>query len=136
MMAHDEDLPPFQPRFIDEPGMGLYYEDGVMLAAVDRWEHDGKRGINISESTSNERGRGASERALRWLRTQCDVIAAVRIGSHDEEGWDISANYWFLMRDRGLVDVLIDDEGQEVGPQPADPPDEAPVAPPTMRRGP
>lgn len=113
-------LPPFNPQFIDTPGMGLYYEDGRMTAAVDIHEDEGSRHLVISEWSTEHRNRGCSVEALTWLREQgFTKIVANGVGMLDEgdDGelvGDIATLYWAHMKTKGLVDVLIDDGGTEL----------------------
>jgi hypothetical protein len=116
-----ESAPPFAPRIRSEGG-SLYYDDGRVSGAVDEYvTEDGRRGIVIHEWNSHLPGRGHSAAALTWLRTRYDQISANGIGSLDEDGvGDISVNYWERIREKGLVDVLILDDGSEL-PRPGAP---------------
>lgn len=119
MTTAKPELPPFEPRFTNETAMGLYYEDGRVIGAVDTYDLDeGGKQIVISEwAVSGEyRDQGCSTAALKWLREQgFTSIVANGVGMLDEQPdgtWvgDIATNYWVHMHTKGLVDVLLDDE--------------------------
>lgn len=110
-------IPPFNPRFITSPGMGHYFEDGRMVAAVDVHEEDGRKSIVISEWSSLFPGNGHSEEALKWLRSQgFKSITANGVGLIEDGVGDIATVYWQHMHSKGLVDTLIDDDGIDVTP--------------------
>lgn len=110
----------FSPRFVDTPGMGLMYEDDRITGAVDIHEHEGGRQLVISEWSSDFRNQGCSAAALAWFREQgFTSIVANGVGTLDEDDdgklvGDIATMYWAHMKTKGLVDVLLDDEGTEL----------------------
>ncbi|MEJ6003846.1 hypothetical protein [Paucibacter soli] len=115
----NDNIPLFQPRLEAEPGMGLYYRDGRVEGAVDVNDQAGVRSLCISEWSSLFTGRGFTKEALTWLREQgFSTITANGVGLIEEfDGlWagDIATCYWARMREHGLVDVLIDDNGREL----------------------
>lgn len=91
------------------------YDDGrVYGTVVEFTEPAGRKGIAIHEWTSKHPSNGHTTEALTWLRARYDVISANGIGSFDEEGiGDISIQYWERMREKGLVDRLLLDDGTE-----------------------
>lgn len=108
--------PSFSPRIFLEHG-SLFYEDGRVSGAVDEWERDGQRGLTIHEWNSHEPGFGHTTEALRWLRDRYEVLVANGVGEIDEDGvGDIATAYWEHMRTRGLVDILVLDDGTELPP--------------------
>lgn len=108
--------PSFSPRIFFDGG-SLFYEDGRVCGAVDEWERDGKRGLTIHEWSSHEPRLGHTIEALRWLRGRYEILVANGIGAIDEDGTgDIATAYWEHMRDKGLVDVLVLDDGTELPP--------------------
>lgn len=111
----------FNPRFVTTPGMGSYYDDGRILAAVDFFEENGKKGIVISEWSSRFHGNGHSTKALEWLKSQgYSTIVANGVGLIEDGVGDISTTFWQHMHSKGLVDVLIDDDGTEIQSPPSD----------------
>jgi hypothetical protein len=109
--------PAFEPRIYREPGCNEYYDDGRVFATVEQWTHPdtGKSCLTIFEWSSHYPGCGHTEEALSWLRSRFNQISAYGIGSIDEDGCkDISYQYWERMQDKGLVDVLVDDDGNEL----------------------
>lgn len=105
----------FNPRFIDKPGMGFQYEDGSVIAAVD--VNDGCHGLSVAihEWTSLVPGHGNTVRALQWMRSQGFThIVANGVGVIEDGVGDIATCYWKHMHEKGLVDVLLDDEGNNV----------------------
>ncbi|HIH2751013.1 TPA: hypothetical protein ACYLN4_006839 [Burkholderia lata] len=117
-----EDIPAFSPRL--EAGEGgslfegreLFYRDGRILGAVDTGIAEGTKLITISEWSSFFPNRGHTKAALQWLRDQgYSIITANGVGTLDDiDGklvGDISTAYWAKMHQAGLVDVLIDDDG-------------------------
>lgn len=115
----ERSAPAFRPSFVRTPGMGLVYEDGRITAAVDITEVDGKKHLAICEWTSLHRGKGYTCDALRWFRSSgFNTIAAVGVGLIEDGVGDIATAYWQHMHGKGLVDVLIDDEGVDITPAP------------------
>lgn len=108
---------PFKPRFYEEGGV-WFYEDGRVLASVDfadiPADAGGGRALTISEWSSEHRNQGHSVAALTWLREQFRVITANGVGTLDDGVGDIATYYWAHMKRRGLVDVLLDDNGREL----------------------
>lgn len=107
---------PFSPRLYEEDGV-WFYEDGRMLASVDfgplpQGMGPGE-GLTISEWSCKDRGQGCSVEALEWLRTRFTHITANGVGLVDENGaGGMVMDYWRSMRQQGLVDELLDDEGR------------------------
>jgi hypothetical protein len=95
------------------------YDDGRVYGTVTEFtEPDGRKGIAILEWTSRHPGNGHTTEALSWLRQRYDAISANGIGSFDEEGiGDISIHYWERMREKGLADKLLLDDGIEYLPE-------------------
>lgn len=117
-----EDIPAFSPRLEAGEGgslfdgRGLFYRDGRIEGAVDTGIADGAKLITISEWSSFFPNRGHTKAALQWLRDQgYSAITANGVGTLDDiDGelvGDISMAYWSHMHQAGLVDTLIDDEG-------------------------
>lgn len=103
-------IPDFKPRIFQQGGVS-FYEDGRVFGAVDI---TGECFV-ISEWSSHFHGRGHTAEALEWIRSQgYAVIAANGVGMIEDGEGDISTYYWEHMRAKGLVDVLIDDEGVEI----------------------
>jgi hypothetical protein len=110
-------VPPFAPRIHVDRGE-WFYDDGRVHGAVDEYdEPGGRKGFVIHEWTSYRPGNGHTVEALTWLRSRYDVIKANGVGSVDEDGvGDIATAYWEHMREKGLVDVLVLDDGTELPP--------------------
>ncbi len=106
----------FDPRFYQEGGV-WFYADGFVLGAVDgnldltEPEPVHGRGLLISEWTSHQPSQGNAKRALEWLRGHFRTIVAQGVGVVDEDGPDISVLYWAHMKDLGLIDHMLDDNG-------------------------
>lgn len=108
-------IPLFSPRIYDDGGR--FYADGRVLGAVDEWDCNGVRGVTISEWSSYFPGQGHTKQALRWLRGQgFQRIVANGVGLIEAGVGDISTAYWERMHAQGLVDVLLDDDGQDITP--------------------
>lgn len=88
-----------------------------MVGTVDtRTSLDG-RIIVILEWQAEHRGQGHSVQALRWLRAQGFTrIIANGVGLVEDGVGDIATTYWMHMHELGLVDVLLDDHGQDITP--------------------
>ena len=75
------------------------------------------RGLEV---LSDFRNRGCSAQALGWFREQgFTTIVANGVGTLDEDDdgnlvRDIATMYWAHMKAKGLVDVLLDNEGTEL----------------------
>lgn len=107
---------PFSPRIWTEHG-ATFYEDGRVFGAIDEQADRDKTWLVIHEWTSLDPGNGYTVEALLWLRSRYGTLTANGVGSIDEDGaGDIATAYWEHMRDRGLVDVLILDDGSELAP--------------------
>lgn len=105
-------VPDFKPCIFQQGGV-TFYEDGRVFGAVDI---TGECFV-ISEWSSRFHGQGHTTQALEWVRGQgYAVIAANGVGMIEDGEGDISTYYWEHMREKGLVDVLIDDEGVEIQP--------------------
>ncbi|MGJ7523261.1 hypothetical protein ACSFA0_22455 [Variovorax sp. LT1P1] len=112
-------IPPFRPRFMSTPGMGDAYDDGRVVGAVDFSEHEGLKAIVISEWTSRFPGLGHTTQALQWIREQGWVqIVANGVGLVENGVGDVATGYWLHLREKGLVDVLVDDDGHRLAPTP------------------
>ena len=86
------------------------YQDGRVTGIVD---FHGSQAV-IYEWSSMTKGMGHTREALTWLRDQgAGSITAYNMGMPPETGetLDSHAAYWLHMRHLGLVDILIDDEG-------------------------
>lgn len=111
--------PTFRPRIFTRAGDGTYYEDDRVIAAVDVHSIGGQMSITISEWASITPGRGHSETALRWLRSQGYAhITANGVGLIEDGVGAIATAYWLHMHSKGLVDTLLDDDGRDVTPAP------------------
>jgi hypothetical protein len=109
-------IPPFEPRLHNSGGEEVY-DDGRIHAGVDTGEIDGKRYLTIYHWTSIYPGNGFTVEALRWLRAQgFTSITANGIGYVDEGPLEPYTDYWLRMHAKGLVDVLLDDDGGNVTP--------------------
>jgi hypothetical protein len=117
----------FAPRLFTEYG-ALRYEDGrVTGALVVGKSAEGKSTLVIYDWESEDPGNGHTIPALTWLRERYDVITASGIGELDEDGvGDIATIYWEHMRAKGLVDILILDNGTELQRLPEIPPPAGP----------
>ncbi|MBD8615036.1 hypothetical protein IFT69_15150 [Pseudomonas putida] len=100
---------PFDPALEPHDGL-LRYQDGRVSGIIDLVADQAV----IYEWSSSMKGLGHTKEALRWLRDQgaCN-ITAFNMGMPPEEGAEIDGHvaYWLHMRDLGLVNTLIDDEG-------------------------
>lgn len=101
--------------------MDEFYSDGRVLAAVNTAQADGVKSIVIHEWSSEFPGSGHTVEALAWMRKQGFThIVANGVGEIDEDGvGNISVCYWQHMHAKGLVDVLLDDDGRDVTPNAA-----------------
>jgi hypothetical protein len=108
-------VPAFEPSFVAEPGCGLEYRDGRMVAAVDIAVLPDGKSIVIHEWSSLFPSRGHSKQALKWLRSEGFThITANGVGLIEDGVGDIATAYWQTMHELGLVDVLLDDEGVNI----------------------
>ena len=118
--------PVFAPRIYEEDGC-RFYEDGFVFGAVDEFTDsaDWSTGLVISEWSSYRPGEGNTTRALEWLRERYPKIIANGVGSAEivdgRKVWDTATVYWQHMREKGLVDVLMDDDGIELDDEDAAP---------------
>lgn len=86
-----------------------------MLAAVDTADIPGGKSLVIHEWSSHFRSQGHSTQALQWLRTQGFThIVANGVGLIEDGVADIATYYWLHMRAKGLVDLLLDDDGDDI----------------------
>jgi len=110
-------FPQFDPRITTHHG-DTHYDDGRVSGTVDEFvTDDGRRGLSIFEWSSQFPSQGHTIEALSWLKARYDIIAAHGIGEFDEDDVpDISINYWEAVYAKGLVDVLILDDGNEWTP--------------------
>lgn len=108
----------FNPRLYVEPGTGEFYADGTVLGAVDQADlPQGGKSLVIHEWSSLHHGEGNTVRALTWLRGQgFSIIAANGVGRVEDGVGDIATAYWMHMHAKGLVDTLLDDDGQDITP--------------------
>lgn len=71
----------------------------------------------ICEWTSRYPGQGYTETELAWLRSRgFNTIVAQGVGLIEDGAPDTTTCYWQHLKSKGLVDVLIDDRGQELAP--------------------
>lgn len=102
----------FRPLIRHDPGHGEVYEDGMVFGSVDSGLHEGVKTLTISEWSSHIPSHGNAERALRWLRDQgYGFIAANGVGTIEDGVGDVATDFWLHMAEKGLVDELIDDDG-------------------------
>lgn len=105
----------FSPCIYDVASLGVMYYDGRMLASVDVEEDAGSRILFISTWDCDFRGKGYSRIALEWLRERFDQIVVLGAGEIDEDGvGDIATSYWQHIESKGLVDVVLLDDGSEM----------------------
>lgn len=110
--------PEFAPNFYEEGGV-WYYEDGRVLASVDFYTQHEPKTIVISEWSSSYPGSGHTITALKWFRSQgYESIVANGVGLIEHGVGDIATAYWEHMYSKGLVDVLLDDDGLNITPAP------------------
>ncbi len=103
----------FEPRIYYEQGVGEFYADGRVLGAVDTHEN----ALVIHEWSSFEPGQGNTKAALKWLRSRgYRRIVANGVGLVEAGVGDIATKYWLHMHQLGLVDTLLDDEGNDITP--------------------
>lgn len=104
--------PDFDPRLYTQGGVA-FYDDGRVLAAVDVIGND----LVICEWTSRFRGQGFTVVALEWFRSRgFTTIVAQGVGLIEDDVADESTRYWQRLQSKELVDVLIDDLGEELVP--------------------
>jgi hypothetical protein len=109
-------MPPFNPRFHDDGGEELY-DDGRIHAGVGTGESDGTRYLVIYHWSSNFPGNGFTVEALQWFRAQGFAsITANGIGIIDNGPIEPYTVYWLHMHAKGLIDILLDDDGTNVTP--------------------
>ena len=99
----------FQPTVIAEEGL-YRYRDGRVNGVIDFAENS----LVIYEWTSTYKGMGHTRAAVEWFRENgYTSITAYNIGMPPEPGchMDDSVSYWLAMKDKGLVQHLIDDDG-------------------------
>lgn len=90
-----------------------------MLGAVDQFVTDAGKGLVIHEWSSTTHGARHTTRALQWLRCQGFThIVANSVGLIEHGVGDIATAYWMHMHSKGLVDVLLDDDGADITPRP------------------
>jgi len=108
----------FNPSFIERPGFGAFYEDGRVTAAIDQDVHETGKMLVIHEFSSRETRMGHAREALQWIRQQgFTVIVANGVGLIESGVCDISTSFWLHMHAEGLVDILLDDLGDDVTPE-------------------
>ena len=117
MTPDNSPSPPFEPRIYEEQGV-QHYDDNRVYGAIDTTVlEDGTRFLAIYEWSSHHPRQGHTVEALEWLRERHAHISAIGVGEIDEEGiGDISTSYWERMREKGLVDTLILDDGTVLEP--------------------
>lgn len=99
----------FQPTVIAEDGL-YRYSDGRVNGVI---SSDGVH-LVIYEWSSKYKGMGHTRTALEWFRDGGHTsITAYNIGMPPEPGCEVddSVSYWLAMKDKGLVQHLIDDDG-------------------------
>lgn len=108
----------FSPCIYDVTGLGTMYVDGRLTASVDVTDDAGLSVLGISTWDCGYPGNGYSLAALDWLRTRFDRIVVYGAGEVDEAGvGDIATAYWLHMHEKGLVDVILLDDGSEITPE-------------------
>ena len=111
--------PEFNPHFYKNSS-DWFYADGSVLGGVDGDlnltdpESTSGRALLISEWSSFYPGQGNTKRALEWLRGHFKTIVANGVGVSDANGSDDSVLYWAHMKDLGLIDEMLDDEGNSL----------------------
>jgi hypothetical protein len=83
-------------------------EDGKVLAMITGKENNW---VCIDEFSSYEKGKGYAEKALKELKLKFKSITANGIGSEPSHS---SWQFWIHMKKKGLVDNLLNDEGDTV----------------------
>lgn len=104
------DIPDFDPKLTPAEGMYRYY-DGRVSGVMDI----GEGWAVIYEWSSAFKGHGHTVEGLKWLRDQgAKSITAFNMGMPPEAEGALSphAAYWIHIQSLGLVDKLIDDDGQ------------------------
>lgn len=96
------------------------YADGRVFGSIDTAIlPDGRKVLVIHEWWSELQGEGHSARALQWFRDQgYEHIVANGVGMIEDGVGDITTAYWLHMHAKGLVDELLDDDGQNITPSP------------------
>lgn len=110
-----EPTTPFKPTLVGVGGKLYQYDDGRIYGMLVVRDTPAGPAVNITDWNAHHRYRAAghSVTALRWLRERYVQIVAVSVGTLDEDGvGDIATGYWAHMKCRGLLDELIDDNGQ------------------------
>jgi hypothetical protein len=116
-----EPIPGFDPKLTTADGL-LRYTDGRVSGLIDL----GDGWAVIYEWSSSYRGQGHTVEALTWLREQgVNSVTAFNMGMPPAVGKQISSHaaYWLRMKELGLVQVLIDDDGMEFSLDPDDQPE-------------
>lgn len=107
---------PFAPRITGE-APNQFYDDNRIHGAVESGVlPDGRTFLRIDEWTSSIPGCGYSNEALLWLRARHDAITANGVGEVEDGVGDIATMYWVHQQEKGLVDVLLLDDGTELKP--------------------
>ena len=111
-------IPSFEPRIYEKDGV-QYYEDNRVWGSIDSSVLEGgTRSLAIYEWSSHIPSHGHTSEALQWLRERHDHITAIGVGELDEDGvGDIATSYWERMREKGLADTLILDDGTVFEPR-------------------
>lgn len=108
-------IPDFRPCIVKKSQMGWYYDDGRVIGALNEGVLNDRHTLVISEWFSRFPGYGHTKAALSWLRTQgFNTIVANSVGLIEDSVSDISVCYWQHMQALGLVDILLDDNGEDI----------------------
>lgn len=71
----------------------------------------GENFVSIYWFSSSETGKGNAEKTLRELKQMYNMISVIGAGRYED---DLSMTFWKRMLEKGIVDYVEDDEGQEV----------------------
>lgn len=111
-------FPEFRPRIYDEPGIGTLYDDGRVLGTVHGMIIDQKRTLVITEWTAQFLYQGHTKTALQWFRQEgFESIIASSVGLIEDGVGDAATSYWEHIHSLGLVDILLDDNGDDITPK-------------------
>lgn len=108
--------PPFMPWFRGDAGT-VDYDDGRVFGAVTISPFEDGAAVAIHEWWSKYPRQGHTTQALAWMRQRgVRHIEAHGVGTLDPSGvqMDETIVYWAHMVNKGLVDRLFDDHGEEI----------------------
>lgn len=104
-------IPDFSPRIAVANGFSLYQDNRVLGRVV----ADGDR-LTIHDWVSEFPGLGHTTQALQWLREQgYTKITAMGAKLDTNAPHGDAVGYWLHMQSLGLVEKLIDDQGELIG---------------------